>query len=265
MNFETKYEKIGTNYNLTRSADKFITEKIYSFIKPNIYGLNLDLGCGTGNYTIALSEKGINFIGIEPSKKMLDIAKLKSKNIEWRMGSAENIPVGNETIENIIATLTIHHWSNLEKATEEIFRVMKPDGKLIIFTSCPTQMKNYWLNYYFPKMMGKSMDQMPNIDSIEKILKDHKFQILKRENYIVNNKLEDFFLFSGKERPEIYLEEKFRNGISSFSSLSNKEEVEKGLEQLRKDIETNKIQEIKRNYNSNNGDYTFLVAKKTSI
>ena len=262
MNFEKKYDKIGDEYNSTRFADEYLTEKLFQFLNAQPNEINLDIGCGTGNYTVALANKNLNFIGIEPSEKMLEIAKSKSKKIDWRIGSAENIPAENEYFDNVIATLTIHHWTKLNDAVKEIFRVLKPNGKLIIFTSTPSQMKNYWLNYYFPKMMEKSMLQMPTLEIIESEVNKCNFKITETEKYMVTNELQDFFLYSGKERPEIYLQEKFRKGISSFASLSSQEEVNRGLKILQEDISNGNFNKIKDSFSENCGDYIFIVAKK---
>ncbi|GAA4955738.1 hypothetical protein GCM10023314_31870 [Algibacter agarivorans] len=42
----------------------------------------LDIDCGTGNYTNALQKVGFHFIGIDPSNKMLEKAKLKNPKID---------------------------------------------------------------------------------------------------------------------------------------------------------------------------------------
>jgi len=68
---EVKYDKIGIDYNLTRKPDKFLTRKLLSHLNPKNDGLYLDIGCGTGNYTIELRKNGFQFIGIDPSEKML--------------------------------------------------------------------------------------------------------------------------------------------------------------------------------------------------
>jgi ubiquinone/menaquinone biosynthesis C-methylase UbiE len=78
-----KYDTIGKDYNLTRQADNYITERLYYHLNPETGKIYLDIGCGTGNYTHALNKKGVQFIGIDPSEKMLDKAKLQNQNITW--------------------------------------------------------------------------------------------------------------------------------------------------------------------------------------
>ncbi len=79
---KVKYDKIGIDYNQTRKADRYLTERLFHNLNPMIGGLYLDIGCGTGNYTIELQKKGLKFIGIDPSNEMLTKAKKKNKEID---------------------------------------------------------------------------------------------------------------------------------------------------------------------------------------
>jgi len=87
---DIKYDKIGTDYNLTRKADRYLTEQLFHHLRPTINGIYLDIGCGTGNYTNEFHKKGFGFIGIDPSEKMLAKAKLNNAKIDWKIGSAIN-------------------------------------------------------------------------------------------------------------------------------------------------------------------------------
>ena len=151
------YDQIGLGYNATRRADPFITEKLFQLLSPQTGNLYLDVGCGTGNYTIALANKGLHFYGIEPSGGMLDIARSKNDKINWILAKAENIPLNDNLFDGALATLTMHHWSDLKKAFKEVYRVLKKSGNIIFFTATPEQMKGYWLHHYFPKMMNDSI------------------------------------------------------------------------------------------------------------
>lgn len=257
-----KYNLIGENYNQTRKADPFLTDRIFHLLNLEKEEKILDIGCGTGNYTIALSEKGIDFTGIEPSEKMLNKAKSKSENVNWIIGNAENLPFENESFDKAIATLTIHHWGNLEKGFSEIFRILKTEGTLLIFTSTSEQMENYWLKHYFPEMMKKSIAQMPSFETIKENLENSKFEITESEKYFIKDDLEDKFLYIGKNNPKIYLDENIRKGISSFADLANKNEIEKGLKLLENDLIKGDFDNIKSNFKENKGDYIFIVAKK---
>ena len=221
----------------------------------------LDVGCGTGNYSNALEEKGYQCIGIDPSIEMLTIAQSKNQNIAWKIGSAEKTDLAKNSVNGIIATLTVHHWSNLMRAFSELAYILKPNSKIVIFTSTPQQMKGYWLNHYFPKMLKASIAQMPTLNSIENAMNFSGIKITKTKIYDIHPNLEDQFLYCGKQNPELYFDESIRHGISSFSALANLEDVERGLATLRKDIDSGKIDDIKNTYKNNLGDYLFIIGE----
>lgn len=257
----TKYNNIGINYNQTRKADPYLTEQLVKHLNPEKEGLYLDIGCGTGNYTIALQKKGFQFIGIDPSIEMLQKAQTKNPAVAWKIGSAENTKLPEQSIDGVIGTLTIHHWINLTRAFSELAYVLKPDGKIVIFTSTPKQMKGFWLNHYFPKILEESILQMPSLEAIENAMQLSNLKITETETYSIKPKLKDQFLHCGKQNPGLYFDESIRHGISSFSALANIDEVEKGLKVLQKDLDSGKIDEIIKSYENELSDYLFIVGK----
>lgn len=258
------YNKIGADYNETRRADRFLTERFRRFLSPTEAENYLDVGCGTGNYTCALSGKDYQFYGIDPSETMLEKARQRNCDVIWQKATAENLPFENEFFAGAIASLTIHHWKDLRKAFSEISRILKRTGKFVLFTTLPEQTARYWLTEYFPQMMRDSVEQLPTFSEIENALTAASLKIEERENYFVREDHEDMFLYSGKHRPELYLQPEIRRGISSFSNLANAEEVEKGLHSLRENIESGKISEVIEKYKNDIGDYIFIVAGKTN-
>lgn len=259
-----KYDQIGAGYNSTRQADAYLTEMLINHLKPKPDGNYLDIGCGTGNYTIALASRGLNFTGVDPSEQMLASARQRSSEITWLRGNAESIPVDNGRFDGMIATLTIHHWKNLNKAFTEISRVLKENGKLVLFTSTPGQMRGYWLNHYFPKMLETSIAQMPDMARIKEAIRHTGLVMEGTQKYHVRPDLQDGFLYVGKNDPAMYFDEQIRNGISSFSSLANQQEVTQGLSELRKDIDGQTFDSIRKEYENDLGDYIFLILRKSA-
>lgn len=257
-----KYNQIGKGYNQTRKADPYIANRMAQLLEPNRIGTYLDIGCGTGNYTDFIQKIGIKLIGIDPSIEMLRKAETKNRHVHWKLGTAEKTGLKDATVDGIMGTLTMHHWTNHKNAFIELNRVLKPGGKIVFFTSTPKQMKGYWLNHYFPNMMQESIEQMPSNELIFDLMNQHNFTITYTENYNVQLDLEDQFLYCGKEQPELYFDPTIRNGISSFTALANLHEVESGLKALRQDIARRKITEVVQSYRNINGDYLFIVGKR---
>jgi ubiquinone/menaquinone biosynthesis C-methylase UbiE len=256
------YDTIGTSYNTTRRADPYLASRLLRFLKVQPGELYLDIGCGTGNYTIALSNRGLNFVGVEPSEQMLNEAQKRDQKITWLQGTAEQIPTRDNAFDGVIATLTIHHWINLSQSLKEIYRITKENGRVVFFTATPDQMKGYWLNYYFPEMLKSSILQMPALDKIKYALTKAGFSLTNTEKYFVHDDLQDHFLYSGKDQPELYFNESIGKGISSFTALANANEVQNGLSKLYADMESGEFVKIKNGYENELGDYLFIVAKK---
>ncbi len=258
------YDQIGTNYNVTRKADSFITERIIHHLTDKIIpgAKFLDLGCGTGNYTTKLSSLPVQITGLDPSELMLREARKKSDNISWLAGRAEELPFEDATFDTVLCMLTVHHWKDLKMGMKNIFRVLKVQGKLIIFTSTREQMEQYWLNHYFPGMMTRSIFQMPSCKLTEELCSDAGFNIIEREKYFIQEELEDLFLYSGKNNPALYFNTRIRNGISSFANSENGQEIVDGLKKLYTDLETGYFETIRENYHDDQGDYQFFICSK---
>ena len=258
-----KYDTIGKDYNHTRKADPFLASRIRHHLGLLEGKRYLDIGCGTGNYTLEVWQPGIELIGMDPSEEMLNQARSRSKDITWMQGRGEEIPLKNNSIDGAFAVLTMHHWESIDKGISELHRVLKPNGRLVIFTSRPKQMAQYWLNHYFPLMMMESILQMPAYTLVKETMEVIGFEINELEKYFIREDLQDRFLFSGKHNPERYLDQEFRKGISSFRLLTKSSELKDGLDTIQSDIESGSIQKVMSEYESELGDYLFIIARKT--
>jgi ubiquinone/menaquinone biosynthesis C-methylase UbiE len=93
----------------------------------------LDVGCGTGQSTIALAEIGHSIIGMDPSAEMLAHA-LPHSRIQYVQASAENIPLSSDHFD-LIAAAQAFHWFNQEVFLREANRLLQTGGWLTIYTS----------------------------------------------------------------------------------------------------------------------------------
>ena len=89
-------------------------------------GKGLEIGVGTGRFAQPL---GVAF-GIDPSKKMLEIAK--KRGIKTFVGKGENLPFADNEFDYVLIVITICFVKNPERVISEARRVLKNNGKLII-------------------------------------------------------------------------------------------------------------------------------------
>lgn len=105
----------------------------------------LDIATGTADIAIKFSEiENSNIIGIDISSKMLDVGREKiqnkglAKRVVLKKGDAENLEFDSNSFDIISIGYGVRNFENLEKGLKESFRVLSPEGKLIILeTSTP--------------------------------------------------------------------------------------------------------------------------------
>jgi ubiquinone/menaquinone biosynthesis C-methylase UbiE len=255
------YDSIGSTYGATRRADPAIAQELARLVGCGSNSRFLDVACGTGNYTCALAATGGEWHGTDISEVMLKQAVEKNSNIEWTVGSVERLPYQDRFFDGAVCSLAIHHFAELDTPFREVWRVLNK-GRFVIFTAFPEQMQSYWLCHYFPEMMRRSSEKMPSKQSVVASLDLAGFEIVSVNPFFVTNQLQDLFLYSGKERPEFYLDPAIRENISSFASLCTAEELEHGLLALRADIASKRFDEVSQRYQSRSGDYAYVVATK---
>lgn len=137
----------------------------------------LDVGCGEG-YFIRFADKRFDkYTGIDISSERLKNAREKitgMQNIQLMVCDAEKTPFKNESFDAIFAADVLEHIKNLDAAIDEIYRIIKNDGELII--SIPTENAFYHL---VEKITGgKSFFHYHNSKKVNTLLK-RKFKLKK--------------------------------------------------------------------------------------
>lgn len=255
------YDRIGINYDSTRSCDPFILSRLISFLNVPLNSKVIDIGCGTGNYSIALCNAGYDVTGVDVSLEMLGSAKAKNSNVNWLHGDVEHIPISSNYFDGCICTLACHHFHELEKAFLEVYRVLK-EGRLVILTCSHRQIRHYWLYRYFPDVLETITTYMPDIDILINCLCSIGFKLKSVEPYYITTTLKDNFLGARFEEPEMYLDADFRNGMSIFADKANKDFVNIGCAKLHDEINSGFYQTYIKDYKNNYGDYLFLTVEK---
>ncbi|GAB3072141.1 demethylmenaquinone methyltransferase [Salinicoccus sesuvii] len=122
----------------------------------------LDVCCGTGDWTIQLSEKAptAEVIGIDFSEKMLEVAEEKTTthdNIELLQGNAMSLPFDDGSFDYVTIGFGLRNLPDYNKAIEEFYRVLKPGGTLVVLeTSVPeNKFVGQGFDFYFGTIMPK--------------------------------------------------------------------------------------------------------------
>jgi len=99
----------------------------------------LDVGCGTGALLEALSASmpGARLSGVDPSPEMLELAREKlGEGAVLKPGRAESLPFPDRHFDVVVSTNAFHYFRDPLGALEEMSRVSRPRGRLVITDWC---------------------------------------------------------------------------------------------------------------------------------
>lgn len=143
---KSTFNQIAEEFHRTRSYPGKEFTLFKDYIKPN--SRILDLGCGNGRLLKFLNTLHIPFdyIGMDNSEKMLEIAQKEHPHNKFSSGDQTLIPLANNSIDLIFNIRAFHHVPSNQlrnQALQEMKRVLNPDGILIL------TVWNLWRPRYF--------------------------------------------------------------------------------------------------------------------
>lgn len=137
MSSKDYFEKVADQWDRMRKS--FFSEKIrkVAVAKADIRAgkLAADIGAGTGFVTEELVHNGLKVIAVDQSEAMLEEMKKKfglSGSVEYRIGEFNNLPMQDESVDYVFANMFLHHVDVPQVAIEEMARILKPGGKVVI-------------------------------------------------------------------------------------------------------------------------------------
>lgn len=152
MDIKNQYNKIGKDY-VDGREEFFKTKEDWSVVAMQKYLKNigkskiLDIGCGGGYDLKILEQKGAEAFGIDPSQVMVNEAKKRvslPQNIQ--IGDYENIPFSDKTFDIVFGRFSLHYLNNFDTAYQEIHRVLRDNGSLLLLVNHPAYDLNHLLN-----------------------------------------------------------------------------------------------------------------------
>lgn len=111
---------------------------VQDFLGENL-GITLDIGCGSGMFALEyLPTHSKRVYGIDVNEKFLKyLQKYQKQNTVFMWANAEELPFTNELFDAVLCTEVLEHFKNDKKAINEIIRVLKKNGYLILSTPHP--------------------------------------------------------------------------------------------------------------------------------
>ncbi len=153
------------NQLLSLGIDKIWRRKAIGVLRPLHPQQILDVATGTGEFALqALELNPQKIVGIDIAEGMLDIGrkKIKARNlgsrIELIQGDSENLPFEENKFDAVTVAFGVRNFENLKRGLQEIFRVLKPGGMVVVLEfSKPAkfpfkQVYNFYFKFILPKI-----------------------------------------------------------------------------------------------------------------
>ncbi|MDC1179954.1 bifunctional demethylmenaquinone methyltransferase/2-methoxy-6-polyprenyl-1,4-benzoquinol methylase UbiE [Flavobacteriaceae bacterium] len=176
---EKMFNNISKEYDILNRVISFGIDvswrkKIVKILKSKNPSTILDVATGTGDLAIAMVKTNAQkIIGLDISKGMLDVGieKIKDRNlnntIEMVIGDSENLEYENDFFDAVTVSFGVRNFESLDSGLSEIFRVLKPNGSLVILeTSNPTKFPFKQFYRFYSKFILPSIGKIFSKDKV---------------------------------------------------------------------------------------------------
>jgi SAM-dependent methyltransferase len=219
------YDQIGRTYTATRTADPRLATAIWRGLGSARTVINV--GAGAGSYEPPHCEVS----AVEPSTVM--IAQRPAGAAPVVQARAEELPFGDDSFDAAMAVLSDHHWSDRPRGFAELKRVAR--DRVVLFNANPAEAGLFWLTRaYLPGFIDLIAPRYREGDTWERELRA-AFGEIAIVPVPIPHDCADGFYGAFWRRPEAYLDQTVRDGISVFAQISA-EQVKAGIEALRADL-----------------------------
>ena len=198
------YDTIGTTYTATRRTEPRIAAQIWEALGDARSVLNV--GAGTGSY----EPPDRNVLAVEPSAVMR--AQRPADAAPCIEGTAEHLPFDDQSFDAAMAVCTVHHWQDPIGGLRELRRVAR---RVVVFLFDTSDPDLFWLNRdYLP--------EFASLRSCQVLASPHELADAigaRIEPVLIPWDCADGFYEAHWRRPEAYLDEGVRRGVSVWDAL----------------------------------------------
>ena len=202
---ENVFNKVYGKYDLMNDFISFGIHRVWkknlmNWMSPSYDKKLVDVACGTGDLGklyLNLTNKNSEVFCVDPNEEMINKGKeklKKYKNIKWVIGSAEKLPLKENSFDYYTISFGLRNTKNLNQSLSEAHRVLKPGGRFMCLEFSKIQNSNLEFLYkYYSKIMPhigkvivgerepyeyltKSIDEFINQNELIDLMKKNNFE-----------------------------------------------------------------------------------------
>jgi SAM-dependent methyltransferase len=215
------YDTIGATYSVTRRTEPRIAAQVWAALGDARTVLNV--GAGSGSYEPA----GRDVTAVEPSAVMR--AQRPAGAAPCVDATAESLPFQDQSFDAAMAVATIHHWQDPVAGLREMRRVAR---RVVVFTHDTTEtgwLHRFWLTRDYLPEFADLLIGRPSLTELARAIG------ARIEPVLIPWDCADGFFEAYWRRPEAYLDENVRRGVSGWARVGPEAE-ERAVRSLRADL-----------------------------
>jgi SAM-dependent methyltransferase len=215
------YDTIGATYTVTRRTEPRIAARIWAALGDARTVLNV--GAGTGSY----EPPGRHVTAVEPSALMR--AQRPAGAAPCVAAAAESLPFEDQSFDAAMAVSTIHHWEDPIAGLREMRRVAR---RVVVFTHDTSDAgwrRRFWLSRDYLPEVADLVAGRPSVTELAAAIGAWM------EPVLIPWDCADGFFEAYWRRPEAYLDEQVRRGVSGWARVGPEAE-QRAVRSLRDDL-----------------------------
>ena len=146
----------------------------------------LEIGCGTGNYGLLVSERtGASVFGVDPSWGMLVRGRERPiGQVTFIQARAEELPFRDQSFDFLFSIDVVHHLQKRRGMFAEALRVLKAGGVLCTVTESHDQLRRRFMATYFPSVTRANLARFSDVPQLVNWMRLVGFQDLEAEAFV---------------------------------------------------------------------------------
>jgi ubiquinone/menaquinone biosynthesis C-methylase UbiE len=190
---------------MSQHSNHYGLELMFELSDPQIDDRVLDVACGPGIIACEFARKVFHVTGIDITPAMIEEAKnlqreRKIDNVDWKLGDVTKLPFEDDSYSLVVTRYSLHHLIKQKQVLEEMQRVCKPNGKILIIDVTPDKDKVDAYNYV-EKLRDSSHTGALTFDQLKGLMQEAGLTNLKSKHHELEMELE-IILKSSFPNPE---------------------------------------------------------------
>ena len=245
----SKKHKETVQKQFTKTADAFakfavrdslevLSEKV-EFAKPQAQELVLDVACGPGAFVLAVAPRVRFALGIDLTPEMLRQARQfqaekRIANVAFARGDADSLPFPDASFDLVSCQHAFHHITKPEPVLQEMIRVTKPEGRLLILDPlAPESDAKFELYNHIERLRDPSHTSSLRLTSFLSMFEEHGLEVfrqsLRRRPRSFNQWMQRAGAVPGKKRyaeTRQLMEESMPGDKAGFSARADVDDIQ---------------------------------------